>query len=950
MNLQPDVPEAPAEAATEALGFGLQSLQDILEYYSAVLPVVEPIGEFIHYNTLQAFLGTPFEEALFQARNIYGARPYMPLAFYRSKLNDGAISLEVLPAIVLKRATSGQDSSAYLNMLQGSSRLYDPSEILTAISDFNENERLIWQQLERFFPSSFFNEGAKRRNFLESTRVREVSARLSDDRRRPLRDLWTPCLGERIDWLANPIFYRMLAGFLDQGVASWELPGTDECFFDASRKLLFSGMFPDPGEINFAELSTHEAILALLANLIGDKSLWPRYLKEVILTSPGWSSLVAQLARKGERLQQRRRIHLGDLVACSLMIEYAMVRGVYGVEDRIGALLCGPDSARSEVPFATNDPLSFEEARRLVLFDVFELIRSVPFKADATDHEGVLHKLLTFCMDTADVDLERTWHEAFESTYYHSVLDIVVPRAKTVAAAGIELAARPERDPLVPLAMNSVQMVFCLDDRECSMRRYVEKLDPATRTYGMPGFFGMDMMFLGAGRQYPEKFCPVPMMPRHIAVEEAIPHGPSNFSGRKLRRIKKRSKPRAVLAPIRLLQLWLTPGWHAASMGKSKTSSATRIQFHARRASSSGGGAITSDGFEQVHGYQLGYTHVEMADRVEGALRSMGMTGGFAPLILIVAHGSSAMNNPYYAAYDCAACSGRQGIPNARVFAGMANDPDVRRLLSVRGIHLSKDIKFVGAFHDTARDDFHFYDLDDIFKPERASGPAAQALIGIRKVLRKAAGLNAIERCARFEKAPKNLTPRKALREVRLRATALFEPRAELGHATNAACVVGRREMTSGLSLNRRSFLTSYDPRQDPEGRYLAGILGAAIPVCGGVNLDYFFSRVDNQVYGSGSKLSHNVVGMIGVANGVDDDLQTGLPSQMVELHDPVRLLFVIDQDPRVVRKVIDDSPLLKNWVDNQWVRVSCFDPQSGAVSFLNARGIVPWAPGEVLP
>jgi hypothetical protein len=178
----------------------------------------------------------------------------------------------------------------------------------------------------------------------------------------------------------------------------------------------------------------------------------------------------------------------------------------------------------------------------------------------------------------------------------------------------------------------------------------------------------------------------------------------------------------------------------------------------------------------------------------------------------------------------------------------------------------------------------------------------------------------------------------------------LFEPRAELGHATNAACVVGRREMTAGLSLNRRSFLTSYDPLQDPDGRFLAGILGAAIPVCGGVNMDYFFSRVDNQVYGSGSKLSHNVVGLIGVANGVDDDLQTGLPTQMVELHDPVRLLFIIDQNPVVVRRVIDDSQLLKNWVDHRWVRVCCIDPKSGDVSFLDAQGIVPWNPGEVLP
>jgi len=942
MNLQPDV----HEGSREAEGFGLQSLHDLLNYYSAILPVVEPIGEFIHYNTLQAFLGSPFEEALFQARNIYGARPYMPLAFYRSKMKDGAISREVLQRIVAKRVSDGISAEVWTTALEISHRLYDPSEVLAAIHDLHPRDRAVWNHIDQEFPLSFFKDASRQQSIFDSRRVREASSRLSDDGRNPLRDLWTARLGERVDRLVNPLFYRMLAGFLDQGVASWELPGTSETFFEAAIKLLFSGMIPDPGGIDFSKLSVHDSILAILAELVGDKSLWSTYLREIILGSPGWSSLVAQLARKGERLQQRRKIHLGDLVACSLLVEYAMVRGIYGVKDRISALLCGPDSAMQEVPFATNDPLTVEEARLIVLFDLFELARSIPGKMAGSDRDSWLHSIFPLLVDISDIDLERTWHEAFESTYYHSVLGVVVPRAKAIADNSKTVSAPlPKDGPAM-----SVQMIFCLDDRECSMRRYIEKLEPGARTYGMPGFFGIDMMFVGAGLQYPEKYCPVPMVPQHIVVEENILSGISGLSQSKLRRLKKGSKPRAILAPLRLFQVWMAPGWHAKSMRDSAESSATKIMFHARRVDATGKVPNKSGGFEQFLGYQLGYTHNEMADRIESALRSMGTTEKFAPLVLIVAHGSSAMNNPYYAAYDCAACSGRQGIPNARVFAGMANDPEVRKLLAARGILIPDGTRFVGCFHDTARDDFRFYDVDDLSRPEQTRSPAALALVGIRKLLRKAAGLNAIERCARFEKAPRNLTPRKALREVRLRATALFEPRAELGHATNAACVVGRREITAGLSLNRRSFLTSYDPIQDPDGRFLAGILGAAIPVCGGVNLDYFFSRVDNQVYGSGSKLSHNVVGMIGVANGVDDDLQTGLPSQMVELHDPVRLLFIIDQNPVVVRKVIDASPLLKNWVDHRWVRVCCADPDSGEVSFLDAKGIVPWTPGEVLP
>ena len=53
-----------------------------------------------------------------------------------------------------------------------------------------------------------------------------------------------------------------------------------------------------------------------------------------------------------------------------------------------------------------------------------------------------------------------------------------------------------------------------------------------------------------------------------------------------------------------------------------------------------------------------------------------------------------------------------------------------------------------------------------------------------------------------------------------------------------------------------------------------------------GINLEYFFSSVDNEVYGCGTKLPHNVTGLLGVMNGHQGDLRTGLPLQMVELHD----------------------------------------------------------------
>jgi len=125
--------------------------------------------------------------------------------------------------------------------------------------------------------------------------------------------------------------------------------------------------------------------------------------------------------------------------------------------------------------------------------------------------------------------------------------------------------------------------------------------------------------------------------------------------------------------------------------------------------------------------------------------------------------------------------------------------------------------------------------------------------------------------------------------------------------------------------------LNSYDYRQDVNGELLSGILNAVAPVCGGINLEYYFSRVDNQQLGAGTKLPHNVMGLIGVANGIDGDLRTGLPSQMIEVHDPYRLLVVVQQNPAIVEQAIRRNLATFQWFDNEWIRLVAYDPQQAA-------------------
>ena len=111
------------------------------------------------------------------------------------------------------------------------------------------------------------------------------------------------------------------------------------------------------------------------------------------------------------------------------------------------------------------------------------------------------------------------------------------------------------------------------------------------------------------------------------------------------------------------------------------------------------------------------------------------------------------------------------------------------------------------------------------------------------------------------------------------------------------------------LFLDRRAFLTSYDPTQDDErSSILERMLQAVIPVCAGINLEYYFSYVDPTGYGCGTKLPHNITSLLGVMDGAASDLRPGLPWQMVEIHEPVRLLFIIETTPEAMTRIIEDN------------------------------------------
>jgi uncharacterized protein len=679
-----------------------------------------------------------------------------------------------------------------------------------------------------------------------------------------------------LDSLVHPLLFRVLCSYLDQGIAIWSFPIAHKGFLASMRDMernSYDSFFKTKLVRNLF-LHTHCKIEKLLEMLIGDESIFEQYLFDQQFAHQGWSGIVSAIEDHPETLLDNKFITLHDVIVFELLLE-------------IDAL---------EYELRSNwQPL--EKALKKRPAELF-------YEAHLSERNEVL----------------LIWQEALEFSYYDQVL------------AGLQHTQRnqiflPQTEP------RSFQVLFCIDDRECSIRRYVEHADTHCETFGTPGFFNVEFYFKPEHGKFYTKLCPVPVTPKYLIKEtetRSRRHKDLHFT-KQSHSLFRGFIISQILGFWSAFKLFLT-------IFRPTMSPATSYSF--RHMDKYGKLSIENKNPEhREHDLQIGFTVDEMVVRVDGLLKSIGLVEYFAPLVYIIGHGSSSVNNPHYSAYDCGACSGRPGSVNARVICFMANHPQVRQKLAEKGILIPENTQFVGGLHDTTRDEISFFDEDAI-----SSQNQSQHLANL-KAFQAALDLNAKERSRRFKSINTKMSPQKAHQKILHRSVSLFEPRPELNHATNALCIVGRRELTKHLFLDRRSFLNSYNYALDLAGDYLFNVMKPLGPVCGGINLEYYFSRVDNQKLGAGTKLPHNVMGLFGVANGIDGDLRPGLPSQMIEVHDPLRLLIIVEHFPEIVLKTIQKMPEMYEWYINEWVHLAVIHPESKDLFWFQKGEFKPYTP-----
>lgn len=307
----------------------------------------------------------------------------------------------------------------------------------------------------------------------------------------------------------------------------------------------------------------------------------------------------------------------------------------------------------------------------------------------------------------------------------------------------------------------------------------------------------------------------------------------------------------------------------------------------------------------------VGMTAADQIAWAEISLRMIGLVEGFARIVLLCGHGSTNTNNPYGSALDCGACGGHHGGPNARVAAALLNLERVRLGLAERGIEIPDDTHFVAGLHDTTTDTVEIFD-EDLVPVTHSSD-----LLHLRRDLASAGRALAGERARRLPDAEHG--------RPWTRARDWAQVRPEWGLARNAAFVVGPRSLTSGLDLECRTFLHSYRSDADLDGSGLETILTAPLVVAEWINLQYYFSTVDPDLFGAGDKTLHNVVGLHGVQTGPGGDLRIGLPRQAVfaegqPYHEPMRLLAVVEAPRDRIAAIIDRNAILREMLGGGWV------------------------------
>ena len=1034
-------------------------LRGIVRLAGEVVAQYWPMRTFVHHNPLHSLEYLPFEDTVRRGKNFMGGNGYLPGHVYRAYLKTGRIRSAHLDA-ALKPLVGDKD------VFLGQRRVTHGEVLRSCLSDGlcsasaeplddqlpDPSRDLIDQLAAELSPVLTFPDLRERISAVAGRDEAVLGCWLT------LSHWCDDTLGTAIVRQINDQMIKWCAAFLDEGHATWTMPGREKGLYGAWKDLAaheWSLCGIEDSRRKIAQLPEYpeDALLQSLDALGIPPDLRQDYLSLQLTALPGWAGFIKW--RGEERDYPWQRAYPAGLVkflAIRLWYAQELVHkacrkelGIDGRYDSVSAYIRNhPEEyyLRRQRVAGRLPALYAEEVDRLrhqkqnswdTITERYGL-EVVPREAVAARRSAakrllaLAHSLQidpALLAESTPTDLKQlfdwmdtfpepahgpVWLKAYEAEYHERLLKRI--RSRPPLVPGSPPAPRP-----------ASQSVYCIDVRSEPFRRHLESVG-RHETFGFAGFFAAFIRYRAWGKEHETEQFPVIMRAKNEVRE--IPR--SYLDHRVLQHEARAKWVRAghtllhdlkenVVTPYvmvesvgwfyslpifgktllpTLYRRWTTwiQGLFVPSLPTTLTveklaaadtaallaaeqqalvrkalreriglrsSAITPVFVEALRQRALNGrgdpdpslvdaafqAGLSKDALNDLiealrRNYDLnarsasrhkerltrtGFTQEEQVLTVDTALRMMGLTKNFARLVLLCAHGSTSDNNPYESALDCGACGGNEGKPNARVFAMMANNMNVRERLTKTGIHIPPDTHFLAGQMDTTTDEIQLFDLEDVPATHRPD------VSRLQEDLKQAAALTSQERCARFPDIQGPLDGKKAARHVRRRSADWSQVRPEWGLSGNTAFLIGRRELTKGLDLEGRVFLHSYDYREDPSNRLLEVQLTAPQVVAQWINMEHYFSTVDNEVYGSGSKIYHNVVGRLGIMSGPWSDLRLGLARQTVmngemPYHEPMRMLTIIEAPRARIDKLIARHEVLRHFYHNEWVHLVALDPE----------------------
>ena len=941
----------------------------IIEKLDAIkntVPHYWPIGSFIHHNPLKGFEDMKFKDALEKAKKIYGGRVYMEPSYYLKFYKEGKISHSIL-----------EDNLKEILEIDGLAEHYDLAMrcLLEVNPEWNRyrsaastKEHPIDEDLLSYLDDEFSYHNKKK--WLTKLTKHMTLYEIND------------VLFNRDDKeVIEKSVIEYISRFLDEEQTTVSMSNRELGMFETFK------LYEDFDYPYDAEAFVEEALEKLN---VKNKE---RYLLTHVLKLHGWAGFIKYRSEDPDYFsQQQYPSSMIDYIAIRLYYELAYLKhrkinnfrllDEY-IEKNGAYTILKIVKSKNKLPGKFIDAMEEADDYDTILenYTQYELqldAKQVHLSKDQLNNINIPLLDLAKIMEVLREEEGYIWLKSLEDTYIQSFVD--------------EIDVSEKKNEKRPLASAS----FCLDVRSEVMRRSVEK-SGSYQTFGIGGFLGFPIAFVEFDKAHELFLCPAVVKPGNIVFE--VPTESHEQYNAKKGRAKTTKKVLSDLKnnPYTPYIMVEAIGWifginlFGKTFAPTKTNkffknfkaekpkttytldklSAEEIELYVNKLHTHiiSGMLVNNskkkylpEDIQSIRDYlilgkefslvieeeliqklkddykitpedyeyqknklaQVGFTLEEKVKYLHNLLTMIGQVDNFAEFVIMSGHVSISDNNPFESALDCGACGGASSLPNNRAICMIANDPAVRKALVDKGISIPDDVKFMPSLHVTSTDEMKFYDTDILNEDE------------MKRFIKVMIDFNQASKMSRRERAD-SLPYTDSSEDIYVKSMDWSEPRPEWGLAGNMGVFAGPRDSIKHMKFRNRLFMHSYDSSLDnEEADILTRIFDGPLVVGEWINLEHYFSTVDNSIYGAGSKVYHNIVSKVGVFNGNYSDLKIGLPTQSVHsegeaYHEPVRLLTYMEASLEKVGKAVERS-VAKEFILNEWIRPVIIDKEAKKV------------------